>query len=259
MGKGRNAVFLRIASSYRAAIQPDGELLPPGLWVARELRRSILPVPRIGDDVKVGVQKTMSLGAIEVLVHRAEVQPEQLGDGFRVRSPVPPELNEWTVQRMLFWISRQLGVWTQAVDGRGLELVLPTALRRPLAVELLLFVSQGPQLLVGEAVPLEMPDDLGQRVPPFASGGGCQICGGRREVEAGTVKQLAVGRDLVVADVLGAIPRRPRQQPEQFAREGGLFHVVLHLGFLRQRRTPWAVTGATAQGANPRFRSRLPS
>ena len=249
MGKGRNVAFFW---PYRAAIQPEEN--SPHLASGAPASFGPTSCQCRGSAItwRSASRKPCSWSHCRCLFTVRWSSLSSSGDGFRVRSlAIRIERVDRPKDGVLDF--RQLGVWTQAVDGRGLKLVLPTALRHSLAVEILVFVPQGPQLLVGEAVPLEMPDDLGERMPPFASRGECQICMGCGEVQAGTVKQLAVGRDLVVADVLRAIPRRSRQEPEQFAGEGGLF-MVLHPGFLSKSGTPQAVTGVTAQGANPRFR-----
>ena len=87
---------------------------------------------------------------------------------------LPLELNERTVQMMVFF--RQLGVWTQAVERfRGSETGPANgALASACGGNTCFLVLQGRQLLVGEAVPLEMPITSGS-VWPFR--GECQIYG----------------------------------------------------------------------------------
>ena len=146
-----------------------GELLPPDLRVAWESWFRVLPVPGIGDDGQVRVQVALLLEPLEVLRHRTAVQPEQLGDGARIRSLTGGVEGVDRPKDAVLDVG-QFGVRAKAVDGSGLELILPSTFLRLLPVEVLLLVRQRPQLLVGETVLLESLDDLGQGAPPFASG-----------------------------------------------------------------------------------------
>lgn len=130
------------------------KLLPPELWLALEFRRPVLPVARIGCYAPVRVQETMLLEPSEVFDDGTAVEPEQSGDRSGVRS-LPCGVKRMDGPEDGVLDVGQFRARSQAVDGRGLELILPLALWRPLAVEVLLLVRKGSELLVGETVLLE--------------------------------------------------------------------------------------------------------